>query len=479
MKVQTRKIILIVITLFSILVCQVPTYSIPLSQIKEIASRVTVKIKYAHTPGEDIETESCGAPIEAAYSETKIPWICEINPYQRGTGTIIYKSGTSYFVVTTAKTVGLNRDYEINGEAVKYRDIFRVAGTELAIMKFNSEKTYQVAEIGNVSTLKTEDTIYIAGFPMPSKSLFEPILEFNTGNIKINNKSEISYSSSNNLRVDGGGLFNENGKLIGIRLHKNGSNSEVTSKNSNRALNINEFINLASKSGLNIARKNIVSEALPLANMAKVIGMNKKFIVTGDSLPNYYNNDVQLWRIGENKHLLSLPYDINLYRIRDLLGMSADGKTFATGGYQIEVLILKDGKLKSVKKLAHKDDIWISSLSISTDGKILAAGGVNIKSKQTIIEIWNIKDGKLLNSLESQIKNTSSYYDSTLVAISDDGKTVIVMNDSIIEVWSLPKGKLSKTIPIQTYNGKAVALDEKKLLLSNSEGSIEKIQIDY
>jgi Trypsin-like peptidase domain len=475
MKVKTKIYILIAIILFDVLVCQAPTYSIPLNQIKEIAEKVTVKIKYAYAPGEDIETESCRAPIETAYSEPKIPWICEINPYQRGTGTIIYKSGTSYFVVTTAKTVDLSRDYEINGETVKYKDIFRVSGTELAIMRFNSKKIYQVAEISNISTLKAEDTIYIAGFHMPSKALFEPILEFNTGNIKTNNQSEISYSSSNNLRVggDGGGLFNKNGKLVGIRLQKNGS------ENLNRALNINEFINSARKSGLNIASKNIVSEALPLANMAKVIGMNKKFIVTGDRLPNYYNNDVQLWKIGESKPLLNLPYDINLYRIRDLLGMSADGKTFATGGYQIEILALKDDKLKSVKKLAHKDDIWISSLSISTDGKMLAAGGINRRSKQTIIEIWNIKTGKLLDSFNSQIKNNNSYTDTILVSISDDSKTVIGMNDSIIEVWSLPKGKLSKTISLQTYNGKAVALDGKKLLLSDSEGNIELIQIDY
>jgi WD40 repeat protein len=493
-KIQTTKnitIFFVVAILFNIFINQTLVYSIPLERILAIAKDATVKIKHLNPlqiPGE-------GLPIIGNCKEI----ICEINPLHRGTGTIISRSNTSYFVVTTAKTVEVEPDtvemdqnYEIVGSSpiikgkVRYQDISKIPGTDLVIMKFNNEKeySYPIVKIGDSSTLNTGDKIFIAGFSMPSKSLFEPILEFETGEVNDNNSSinEISYSSISKLRVggEGGGIFNINGELIGIRLPKNVNSESGNINNSHRALKINSFIKLASESGISINknRKKIISEALPLTNMSEVIGINKKFILTGSYGSSSVKN-FQIWQKGGFKPLIIIPYDIS-DRITDMLSMSADGKTFAAQrsiDNEIEVLILKNDRLQPVKKLAYKDDIFISSLSISSDGKTLVAGGLNKSSKQRIIEVWNIQSGKLLNVLKSRFPDSD--YNHFFATVSDNGNTVIGIDNSNIEIWSLPKGEVLKTIAQQTYNVRAVALDGSKLLLSDKEGSIEEIQLDY
>jgi WD40 repeat protein len=497
-KIQTTKIIIIfvvVATLLNIFINQTLVYSIPLERILATAKDITVKIKHSNQP----QIPGEGVPIIGNCKKL----VCEINPLHRGTGTIVSRSNTSYFVVTTAKTVEvepnidetdeMDQNYEIvssnstTRKIFRYKDISKISGTDLVVMKFNSEKgyaRYPFVKIGDSSTLNTGDKIFIAGFPVPSKSLFEPILEFEMGEVNDNNLSidEISYSSTSKLRVggEGGSIFNINGELVGIRLPKNVNSESDNINGLHRALKINSFIKLANESGININKnsKKIIFEALPLTNEFGVIGMNKKFILTGllgNSIKNF-----QIWRIGEIKPLITILYDIS-DRATYILSMSADGKTFAARqsidiGCEIKILTLKNDRLKPVKELICKDNISISSLSISSDGNTLVAGGLDESSKKTVIEVWNIKNRKLLNSFESQVKNTNG---SILVSISDDNKTVVGMNDSIIEVWSLPKGKLSKTISLQTYNRAAVVLDEKKLLLSDSEGNIEEIQIDY
>jgi Trypsin-like peptidase domain len=322
-KIKTTKIIIIyfvVATLINIFINQTLVYSIPLERILAIAKDTTVKIKHLEPPqisGEGVPIESCNGLI------------CEINPLHRGTGIIFSRFNTSYFVVTTTKTVEVEPDtvemdqnYEILGSnsitkgTVRYKDISKIPGTDLVVMKFNIKEgySYPIVKIGDSATLNTGDKIFISGFSLPSKSLFEPILEFETGEVNNSSSNEISYSSINKLRVggEGGGIFNTNGELVGIRLPKN-VNSELDNRNNSyRALKINNFIKLASESGININknRRKIISEELPLTNMSEVIGMNKKFILTGSYGSSSVKN-FQIWRIGGVKPLITIPYDIS------------------------------------------------------------------------------------------------------------------------------------------------------------------------
>lgn len=45
----------------------------------------------------------------------------------------------------------------------------RVAGTDLAVVSFRSDKEYPIASIGDVSNVALGDTVYISGFPDPEK----------------------------------------------------------------------------------------------------------------------------------------------------------------------------------------------------------------------------------------------------------------------------------------------------------------------
>ena len=138
---------------------------------------------------------------------------------------------------------------------------------------------------------------------------------------------------------------------------------------------------------------------------------------------------------GGGINLSSLPEGTPLANLTDLgqpwiTAISPSGNLLASGHGNINnglvgLWSLPDGKL--LKELAgHKQSVW--AIAISPDGSLLASGG-----QDRTIKIWTLPEGELQKTLSARgIVNSLS--------ISPDGKTLAAGEHGKIEFWSLPDG---------------------------------------
>ncbi|NEP81439.1 MAG: trypsin-like peptidase domain-containing protein [Okeania sp. SIO3C4] len=91
-----------------------------------------------------------------------------------GSGVIIGKEGSTYYVLSAAHIFRNQNDYQVavrskeaaGGVEIVQLEIIRLYPNEdLAVVKFASIKQYQVAEVGEVSQLKNNTQVYVAGLP--------------------------------------------------------------------------------------------------------------------------------------------------------------------------------------------------------------------------------------------------------------------------------------------------------------------------
>jgi tetratricopeptide (TPR) repeat protein len=151
-----------------------------------------------------------------------------------GSGVIIQKQGNNYTLVTNAHVVCLNyqlgdcdkaSDYDITTpdqqlHKVKNTAVKILPNLDLAIIQFQSDKNYPTAIMGDSDTIKIDEPVYAAGFPVTANAF-----SFNHGTIIANVKNRITgdkggyttiYDASTNKGMSGGGIFNQKGQVIAI-----------------------------------------------------------------------------------------------------------------------------------------------------------------------------------------------------------------------------------------------------------------------
>lgn len=108
-----------------------------------------------------------------------------------------------------------------------------VKGIDIAIFRFESEKNYPVASLGDANTVNIGDTVYISGWPDPEKEL-DPATGGCRGKVarrqrrlawgpvakKINPDDQntgysIFYTDNTGPGMSGGPVFDSNGRLVG------------------------------------------------------------------------------------------------------------------------------------------------------------------------------------------------------------------------------------------------------------------------
>ena len=95
-----------------------------------------------------------------------------IDGEETGSGAIIDKDGDTYTVLTNWHVVDTPGEYEIvtpdkEKYQVVYNQIRYIPETDVAIVKFNSNKNYTVAELGNSDEIVEGNTIYLGAYPDP------------------------------------------------------------------------------------------------------------------------------------------------------------------------------------------------------------------------------------------------------------------------------------------------------------------------
>ncbi|MGK7904457.1 MAG: serine protease [Hormoscilla sp.] len=178
------------------------------SAIEEIAERITVQIVSA----------SPTRPNQFVY---------------RGSGVIVKREGNSYYVLTNAHVVRTIEPYKLRGpggtrserRTYNVEIISKEPELDLAILRFTSNRSYDVAEIGVNRNISRDSYVYVMGW----RNLGEEARRFFTrGSVRGHFENHLlTYTNETYGGMSGGPVLDQGGRLVGI--HK-GLRAENTSE---------------------------------------------------------------------------------------------------------------------------------------------------------------------------------------------------------------------------------------------------------
>jgi tetratricopeptide (TPR) repeat protein len=215
-----------------------------------------------------------------------------------GSGIIIQQQGNQYLVLTAAHVVrGNPQSYKIITtddlpHQLQPTVIQPLAGVDLAVVKFTSDKRYQVPKLGNANESTEGTTIYVSGYPLGTEAINRSIFNFTDGKVTANSSKPLKdgysliYSNNTLPGMSGGGVFNENGELVAIH-GKGDVDTKITTSNINPdvrvktgfnlGIPINTFQQLASKIGITTGNASaiVASNSQPKADDFILAGFDR------------------------------------------------------------------------------------------------------------------------------------------------------------------------------------------------------------
>jgi tetratricopeptide (TPR) repeat protein/V8-like Glu-specific endopeptidase len=181
----------------------------------------------------------------------------------QGSGIIIKRQENIYFVLTADHVVSKSGQYQIitpDGESYQldFKTKKSKSGTDLAVVQFNSSKTYSVAKIGNSDKATEGTVVYAAGFPTNTSTVTSSKLyRFLEGKITANASQPLDegyslvYSNSTLPGMSGGPVLNEQGEVIAVHgkaettAQGSGESVKAVSTGNNLGISVNTFLRLA------------------------------------------------------------------------------------------------------------------------------------------------------------------------------------------------------------------------------------------
>ena len=183
-------------------------------------------------------------------------------PGESGSGVIIERNGNIYTVLTAQHVlaaVGGNEEayvipaadetkfYRLNNRSI--RTLPQNLDVDLAIVQFESQETYEVARLGDSSTLSLGSESYVSGYPLPTAAIKDITLQFTIGNITAiptepyERGYGLVYSNNTIAGMSGGPVFDAQGNVIGIHGRGDRSGADGTGQKTgfNLAIPINTF----------------------------------------------------------------------------------------------------------------------------------------------------------------------------------------------------------------------------------------------
>jgi tetratricopeptide (TPR) repeat protein len=191
----------------------------------------------------------------------------------RGSGAIIDRTGNTYTVLTAAHVVKkTDSQYTIelsdgNTYPVSARQLSTTGNVDLAIVKFQSDRTYPVVKIGDSNSAVEGSVAYVAGFPLTTAAITQSVYTFSDGKITANSSKAfdkgytIVYSCNTLPGMSGGPVFNDRAELIAVHgrgdvresIKPSDVNASVFVKTGfNLGIPVNTFTQMASKMGVKV-----------------------------------------------------------------------------------------------------------------------------------------------------------------------------------------------------------------------------------
>lgn len=212
-------------------------------------------------------TNAALSPEQVGEIAQGITVLIENTDSDNGSGVIIQKQGNTYTVLTAAHVIkSSNQKYEIvtpdkQRYQLDYSTVKKLPNQiDLAVVKFTSNKNYQVAKVGNPDRAKLGATVYVAGFPKKTASRnffginFPPPGQITTNDSQaVEGGYTMGYSILTSPGMSGGPLLNRQGELIGIHGRGQAANVDdgvidkfssqiVFKSNDNLAISIYTFL---------------------------------------------------------------------------------------------------------------------------------------------------------------------------------------------------------------------------------------------
>lgn len=149
-----------------------------------------------------------------------------IEGYNPGSGVIIGKNEDVYQVLTAWHVIEGKGEYKVRTYddklyKVNKDQIWRKPGVDIAVLEFRSNQSYQVAKIGDSSSLKEGMTVFFAGYPAVGPLNLGRNYTFITAKITTIPKRglngyNLGYDNFAISGMSGGPVLNENAELVAI-----------------------------------------------------------------------------------------------------------------------------------------------------------------------------------------------------------------------------------------------------------------------
>jgi len=253
-----------------------------------------------------------------------------INGANRGSGVLVNKDGTTYYVLTSAHVVEKPGQYEVitpdnKGYQFDYSSVIKLPGVDLALFPFTSEAIYPVAEqVENSYIPKEGAAVYVAGWPLLTEAA-ERNYQFTDGRIsglatKADDGYTLNYNAVTIRGMSGGPVLDERGLLLGIHGRGIVDERDRTKLGINAGIPISTFRELAPKAYFEKGKEKLKTQnyagAIADFNLALRFNPNNSDAHTGIAYAHFATKQYKLATEKATQAIQNNPNAAEAYRLR-------------------------------------------------------------------------------------------------------------------------------------------------------------------
>jgi tetratricopeptide (TPR) repeat protein len=317
-------------------VVSVPSFAIPITKSDQMRSSVAQTSQGQMVSGIKSYTGIVKKVDDIAQQVTVRIDYQENGEAVNGSGTIVGKEGNTYSLLTACHVVSTSCKSEKlidnwvitmpDGEKIVVKsgkDAVTILNSaiDVAVIRFNSSKNYAVATIGNYTT-KRYQLLFMTGFPAKDQSkqrfLTAGVVEAKDkaafvakDQYSVGNGQELVYTNQSSGGMSGGGVFDTEGRLVGVNT---GSEDSVVIENGEyQEISLGYSLGVPITTFLGIAEAaRFSTQNFPkVANPASEVNANEiqqikaqlfRFQApqSGATVADWVNYGNALWRSGES-----------------------------------------------------------------------------------------------------------------------------------------------------------------------------------